>query len=133
MPTQTFNRRTDARRQALDITPEVTRLVRESGASSGTCLVSVPHCTCAVYVNENEAGLVRDVLAMLAGAVGGEAWQHDRIDSNADAHLAALLVGNSISLPIEGGEPRLGTWQSIMLVELDGPRNRSVNVTVVEG
>lgn len=131
MATHTFTRRTSARRQVVDITADVSGIVRGTGASAGICLISVPHCSCAVYVNENEAGLVDDVLTLLARIVRGGEWQHDRIDNNASAHLTAILAGNSVALPIEGGEVHLGTWQSIMLAELDGPRERRVNVTVM--
>ncbi len=131
MATHTFMQTTTARRQLVNITGEVKRAVREVGLASGICLVSVPHCTCAVYVNENESGLVADTLSLVGRLVRGQEWQHDRIDDNASAHLGAVLVGNSVTLPVEGGEPRLGAWQSIMLLELDGPRERRVNVTVV--
>jgi len=131
MAMHTFTQATSARRQLVDITGEVKRATRESGLASGICVVSVPHCTCAVYVNENESGLVEDTLALVGRIVRGQEWRHDRIDDNASAHLGAMVVGNSVTLPVESGEPRLGTWQSVMLVELDGPRDRRVNVTVV--
>lgn len=117
----------------LDITSEVSEIISNWDVSSGLCTVSVPHCTCAVYVNEHEDGLVRDVLTLLDGLVAGEEWHHDRIDHNADAHLSATVLGNSVLIPVEGGNLVLGTWQRVLLVELDGPRHRRVNVTLIGG
>ena len=133
MATQQFTRQTGARREITDLTAEVRRIVGESGVASGVCVVSAPHCTCSLYVNENESGLVADMLALVEGIADGRQWRHDRIDNNASAHLAAALVGNSVTVPVADGQLVLGTWQSVMLLELDGPRNRRVNVTVLGG
>jgi len=128
MPTHQLTLSTGGRRQIVDITSQVAAAIADAG--DGLVCVSVPHCTCAVYVNENESGLVQDTLALIDKLSQG-AWRHDRIDSNADAHLAATLIGNAVCLPIHSGKLVLGTWQRVMLVELDGPRRRTVHVTVV--
>jgi secondary thiamine-phosphate synthase enzyme len=120
---------TDGRRQIVDITAEAAEAIGDVTGDGFAC-ISVPHCTCAVYVNENESGLVQDTLALIDKLSQG-AWKHDRIDDNADAHLAASLIGNSVCLPVQQGRLVLGTWQRVMLVELDGPRRRSVHVTIV--
>jgi secondary thiamine-phosphate synthase enzyme len=129
--TRTFALPTSSRRQVLDITEEVAGMLAKTDVSSGLCTVTVPHCTCALYINEHEEGLLHDVLTLVGGLVGGEDWHHDRIDHNAGAHLGATLLGNSVQIPVEGGNLVLGTWQRIQLVELDGPRHRRVNVTLI--
>jgi len=129
--TKTFTVPSSSRQQVLDITEEVIAEARASGISSGLCMVSVPHATCGIYLNENEEGLVHDVLTLLNGLCRRDNWYHDRLDQNASAHLAAVLMGNSVSLPIERGNLLLGSWQRIMLTEFDGPRHRRVNVTIV--
>jgi len=131
--TKTFALPTSSRQQVLDITDEVAEIVGDNDVSSALCTVSVPHCTCAVYINEHEEGLVHDVMALVEGIVAGEDWHHDRIDQNAGAHLRATLLGNSVQIPVEGGNLVLGTWQRIQLIELDGPRHRRVNVTLIGG
>lgn len=131
--TKTFALPTSSRRQVLDITDEVAEVVKANEVSSGLCSVSVPHCTCALYINEHEDGLVHDVLTLVDGLVGDEAWHHDRIDHSAGAHLGATLLGNSVQIPVEGGNLVLGTWQRLQLIELDGPRHRRVNVTLIRG
>ena len=131
--TKTFALPTSSRRQVLDITNEVATIVKNNDVSSGLCTVSVPHCTCAVYINEHEEGLVHDVLTLVSGLVGEQEWHHNRIDHNAGAHLGATLLGNFVQIPVEGNNLVLGTWQRIQLIELDGPRHRRVNVTLIRG
>jgi len=133
MPIQRFRISTDRRHQIIDITSQVQEIVRAVGCDQGLACISVPHCTCAVYVNENESGLVADMLALLSQLPAGDSWRHNRIDNNAEAHLMASLVGNSTCLPVSGGQVELGTWQRIMLIELDGPRERRITLTVVPG
>ena len=133
MPTQRFRISTAKHRQITDITSQVQEAVGASGCDQGLACISVPHCTCAVYVNENESGLVADTLELLDQLPAGGSWQHNRIDNNAEAHLVASLMGSSTCLPVSGGQVELGTWQRIMLIELDGPRERRVTVTVVPG
>lgn len=131
MPPQQFSVTTHSRRQIVDITAELTRLLAENEVQDGLVVVSVPHCTCTLYVNENESGLVADTLEFIDRLSAHGSWRHDRIDDNAAAHLAAALMGNSVCLPLSGGQIELGTWQRVMLVELDGPRYRRVHVTVI--
>lgn len=131
MPTQRFPISTGKRRQVSDITSQVQEAVRAAGCDQGLACISVPHCTCTVYVNENESGLVADTLELINQLPAGGSWQHNRIDNNAEAHLVASLMGSSTCLPVSGGQVELGTWQRIMLIELDGPRERRVTVTVV--
>ena len=122
---------TDRRRSIIDITDMVAEALQGMDIGAGLVCISVPHCTCCVYVNENEAGLLEDTLLLLDNIGSHGNWRHDRIDNNADAHLCASLVGNSVTLPVRGGRMELGTWQRIMLVELDGPRSRRVTVTAI--
>jgi secondary thiamine-phosphate synthase enzyme len=133
MSRQSFSLGTASRREISDITDEVQQAIAATGCAEGLVCVSVPHCTCAVYVNENESGLIADTLELAAQFTKRGTWRHNRIDSNAEAHLAAAVIGSSVCLPVSGNEAELGTWQRIMLVELDGPRNRRVTVTVVPG
>jgi secondary thiamine-phosphate synthase enzyme len=100
------------------------------GLDAGVCTVFVPHTTAGVVVNENESRLLSDVERLLAElAPRGDDYDHDAIDDNADAHLRATLLGSSVSIPVEDGELALGTWQSVLFAECDGPRTRRLEVT----
>jgi secondary thiamine-phosphate synthase enzyme len=88
-------------------------------------VVSVPHATAAVIVNEHETGLMQDMLAKVEDAFPiSRSYRHNTIDDNADAHLAAAFLGHSRMFPIVNGRVVRGTWQNVFIVELDGPRSR---------
>lgn len=122
---------TNHREEILDVTGLVQDALLSLGAGEGVALVSVPHCTCALYLNENESGLVQDTLELVRHLGRQQRWQHDRIDDNAAAHLAATVLGGTVLVPVRQGRLALGTWQRIMLLELDGPRRRSVTVALL--
>ncbi len=120
--------------ELIDITVKVKEVVKSAGVDSGICVIFTRHTTSGIIINENESGLKRDIVAILNELVPkGTGYLHDRIDNNAHSHLRAVLLGTSVSIPIDRGELVLGTWQSIFFVECDGPRRREVFVTVVEG
>jgi secondary thiamine-phosphate synthase enzyme len=126
-----FSVRTRKQQEMVDITGRVADLVKQSGLSDGICLVYVPHATAAVAINENaDPNVCADILNALAALVPEGKWRHDRIDDNAAAHIKATILGPSQTVPVRGNRLRLGTWQSVMLVELDGPRERTVIVAV---
>lgn len=124
---ETFTVRTEDRLSVQDVTAEIREAVPPG--ASGTCTVFVQHTTAAITVNEAETRLLGDLEDALEDLVPDEGWRHDEIDDNADSHVRAMLVGPSVTIPVEDGEPALGTWQSIILVECDGPRARTVRVT----
>jgi secondary thiamine-phosphate synthase enzyme len=123
--------RTRKTQEMLDITSQVSEIVRRSGVASGFCLVYVPHATAAIVINENaDPNVCEDILEALGRMVPEGAWRHDRVDNNAAAHIKATILGPSEAIPVREGNLRLGTWQSVMLVEFDGPRDRTVIVEV---
>ncbi len=117
--------------ELVDITGRIKEVVRDAGTRDGFCVIYAPHTTTSIIVNENEAGLREDILSTLGKIVPkGAGYQHDQIDHNTHSHLRAILLGPSATIPIENGSLVLGTWQSIFLVELDGPRKRTVHISV---
>lgn len=122
----------------FDITPQVRDALAESGIRNGFVLVASRHTTTAVTINENEERLLTDVRDLLARLVpAGDRYLHNDIHlrdcpadepKNAHSHLMAMLLGSSEAIPVAEGTLALGTWQSVMLVELDGPRERTVSV-----
>jgi secondary thiamine-phosphate synthase enzyme len=126
--------RTKESTELIDITREVKGIVSSKRVDSGVCVIFTKHTTTGIIINENEAGLKSDILTLLNELVPkGKGYLHDRIDNNAHSHLRAVVLGSSVTIPIENGALALGTWQSIMFVECDGPRSREVSVKVVEG
>lgn len=123
--------RTDRREQALEITESVASAVAESGVAEGIAHVYCPHTTAGIIVNEHaDPDVVADVFDWLSRAAPERAgWQH--AEGNADAHVKAVLVGPSVSIPVEGGRLALGTWQGVFFCEFDGPRSRRFTVSVL--
>jgi secondary thiamine-phosphate synthase enzyme len=119
--------------ELIDITDYVIAEVNKSSIRNGICVVSTPHTTTAIIINENEPGLLSDMFNLLNKLVPpGAGYNHDRIDNNADSHLRAMLLGSSETIPIIDGKLVLGTWQRIFFVELDGPRQRKANITLIK-
>ncbi len=121
-----FTVSTDERLSVVDVTDRVREALPADAA--GTATVHVDHTTAAVTVNEAEPRLLGDFESALSDLVPDEGWDHDALDGNADAHVRAMLVGPSVTVPVTDGQPDLGTWQSVLLVECDGPRTRTVRV-----
>lgn len=121
-----FTVSTDDRLTVVDVTDRVAAAVPED--ASGTITVYVEHTTAGVTINEAESGLLADLRTFLDGLVPDDGWEHDRIDDNADSHLRALLLGPSVTVPVVDGSLAVGRWQSVLLVECDGPRERTVRV-----
>ena len=104
-----------------------------AGLDDGLCHVFVAHTTAGVLVNEAESNLLQDAVDRFEALVPTrDGYAHDRLDDNADAHLRSMLLGNEVSVPISGGDLALGTWQRLLLFDGDGPRTRSVRLTVLE-
>ena len=119
-------------REVLDVTDEVLSAVRKSGIRNGLLVVQLPHATASLVLNENEAGLKRDLLKQLDELVPVRGdYEHDRIDDNAHAHLKSAFIGSSRVLPIVDGSIVRGTWQSFLVLEQDGPRRRRLAVFVM--
>jgi len=127
-----FRIRTTRGVELIDVTPRVEEALSRAKVEEGIASVFTRHTTTAVFINEAEGGLLRDYLELLEKLVPPRAgYEHDRIDSNAHAHLRSMLLGSSVSIPIVGSRLALGTWQRVLFVELDGPRDRSFFVSVV--
>ena len=122
--------RTTARTQLVNITSEVAAAVAELDPGATLCHVHVPHTTAAVVVNEAaDPDVARDLAAAYQAMVPKIPFAH--AEGNSDSHLLATLLGSSVSLPLENGRLKLGTWQGVFFVDLDGPRSRRVWVSVV--
>jgi secondary thiamine-phosphate synthase enzyme len=128
-----FRLRTERRSHVLDITQRVRDAV-EGERGSGV-LVYVPHTTAGVTVNEHaDPAVARDFESALERMVDdGWPWEHvEPGEENAPTHVRAALMGPSVVIPLhDDGTLALGTWQGIFFCEFDGPRDRTVHVSVL--
>lgn len=122
----TFEVATEDRLSVTDITDRVAEQIPDD--ADGTVTVFVEHTTAGVTVNEAEPRLLDDFESALSDLVADSGWKHDQIDDNADSHVRSLLVGPDVTIPVVDGSLQLGTWQSVLFVECDGPRRRTVRV-----
>ena len=123
--------RTRNKNDVVDLTRQIAELVRQADLEHGLCHVYVPHATAAIIVNENDDPQIgQDLLTALDGLIPEGVWLHDKVDENGASHLKATILGPSETIPIQRGRLALGTWQAIMLVDFDGPRDRTAIVTL---
>jgi secondary thiamine-phosphate synthase enzyme len=128
---------TSDRMQLINITERINEIVRKSGIRDGLVHLQSLHTTTSVFINEWQDALLHDVRTFLGDLVEREAaWRHndpaysDCERSNADSHLRGMVMGQTLCLQVRNSAVLLGTWQSIILAEFDGPRNRSMSVQV---
>lgn len=121
-----FEVETEDGTSVTDITDEVSGAVPTG--RNGTISVFIPHTTAGVVVNEAEPRLEADIARFAGGMVPDAEWHHDEIDDNARAHLASMLLGRDVTLPVMDGALDIGQYQSVLLVDCDGPRVRNVDV-----
>lgn len=113
-----------------DITHAVASVVAKSGIKEGFCLVSSPHTTAGITVNENSDPDVKSDILMELGKIVPLTDNYRHMEGNSAAHLKASLMGFSAVIPVSSGKIVLGIWQGIYFCEFDGPRERKVNITV---
>lgn len=118
---------TREKRQIIDITDEVAaKITGESGAA----IVFARHTTAAVTTADLDPGTDLDFLDFLNSLVPSIDWRHPHDPSHAPDHLLASLIGPGVTVPFMDEKLLLGTWQRIILVEFDGPREREIMVAI---
>lgn len=129
-----LNIRTTKKTMFVNITHDVRNVVKKSGVMSGLCVVYVPHTTAALFINEGaDPDVLKDISYAVEKLIPWEDKAYSHMEGNAAAHIRSAIVGNSRVVPVDKGELLLGTWESIFLVEFDGPRSRKVIVKTIEG
>jgi secondary thiamine-phosphate synthase enzyme len=128
---------TNDRTQLINVTDRINEIVRKSGVRDGIVHLQSLHTTTAVFINEWQDALLHDVKSFLEELIRREnAWRHndpnysDCERQNADSHLRGMMMGQSLILQVRNSTVLLGTWQSIILAEFDGPRSRSMSIQV---
>jgi len=131
----TFVVRSSQKQEMIDITPDVIDATRESGIRNGFIGIFSQHTTAGVMVNEFQPALLADIGDFLKRIVDdGISYKHNSPEwsdcdrGNATSHLRSLLFSNSVMLPVIDGKPVLGQFQSVMIAELDGPRERTIKI-----
>lgn len=128
--------------EVCDVTDDIRAMVRESGVLEGMVAITSLHTTCALSVNENEERLFEDIRNLFLTIAPPEgSYRHNDLHlrvnippnepENAHSHLIAMMLGNSETVTVHNGKQVLGRYQSILLLEIDGPRERALAVQVL--
>lgn len=124
--------KTSSRKEIIDLTARINQLIAKADFEEGVCHLFLSHTTAALTTGEVGEGTADDLLEVAEKIIPRIKFRHIHDPSHAWSHMASSLIGPSLAIPIEDGRLALGTWQSVLLVELDGPKERRVVVKLVE-
>lgn len=122
------------RRDYINITEDVQKIINKSTIQDGLVLVNAMHITASVFINDDEGGLHQDFetfLEKLAPEKPYSQYKHNGYEDNADAHLKRQIMGREVVMAITNGKLDLGTWEQIFYGEFDGKRNKRVLVKII--
>ena len=123
-----------SRRAFINITPQVSECLKESGIREGLILINAMHITASVFINDDESGLHQDYeewLEKLAPHGPVSQYRHNVGEDNADAHLKRQIMGREVVVAITNGKLDFGTWEQIFYGEFDGRRKKRVLVKII--
>ena len=128
-----FTVATEERLQFMDLTKRMRDILQRHEVKQGLLIINSLHTTTALFINEWQEALLHDIQLLMDRLIKAQdGYRHndpqysDCDRSNADSHLRSLLLGRQLSIPVVNGEMSLGTFESIILAELDGPRERQI-------
>lgn len=122
---------TSSLKQIVNLIDQIEAVIRKGKMREGLCTVFVTHTTAAVTTGEIGEGTDQDFLHVVEEMIPRIRFRHAHDPSHAWSHMASSILGPSLTIPVSAGKLVLGTWQSVMLVELDGPREREVHVSLI--
>ena len=126
---ETITITTKKKDEVIDITETVEDLLRKMKAESGICVVFVAHTTCALTTADLDPGTDLDFLNALRRMLAQISYRHPHDPSHTPDHILSSILGPSLAIPFQKRRLLLGTWQRVILVELDGPRQRTLHVS----
>ena len=131
MHKKSFHIQTHGRDQMVEVTENISQIVRDSGVQDGRVMVYVPHTTAGVTINENaDPDVVHDMLKQLDLMVPWSQPFYRHAEGNSASHVKASMMGSSVTVLLDDAQLVLGTWQGVWFCEFDGPRTRQVHVAV---
>jgi secondary thiamine-phosphate synthase enzyme len=123
--------KTDHLKQVVDLTDRVNAVIAKRKMTEGLCCLFLTHTTACLTTGEVGEGTERDLLDVVQEMIPKIDFRHGHDPSHAWSHMASSVLGPSLIVPVSDDKLVLGTWQSVLLIELDGPRERDVHVTVI--
>ena len=127
----TFQVKTSKKDQVVDITDQVNEVSQKSNKKSGVCVLSVAHTTCGLTTADLDPGTDLDLLEALRKMLPKISYRHPHDPSHTSDHILSSIIGTSVSLIFENQTLSLGTWQRVILVELNGPKERNIAYSLI--
>ncbi len=124
--------KTSRKKQIVDITETINRQLLQAGIDGGLCHVFVKHTTCAVTTADLDPGTDLDMLDAFEEIIPKLNYRHPHNPAHVGDHIMSSIIGPGVLVPIGDGKLDLGTWQRMVLVELDGPREREIILTMIK-
>lgn len=115
--------------EVVDITDAIEATLHEMTPVDGVCCLFVAHTTCALTTADLDPGTDRDLLDALRRLLPAMSYRHPHDPAHAPDHILSSLIGSSVTIPYTNRKLALGTWQRVVLVELDGPRRRTLHIS----
>ncbi len=119
------------KKEIVDITDAIHEALRHRGVTDGVCVLFLKHTSAALTTADLDPGTDLDYLDAFKAMIPKLTYRHPHDPSHVGDHILSALIGTSLSIPIQNGELDLGTWQRVILVELDGPRKREIVLKIV--
>ncbi|HEY9790115.1 MAG TPA: secondary thiamine-phosphate synthase enzyme YjbQ [Candidatus Obscuribacterales bacterium] len=123
---------TSKQKEIVDLTDEINQHLGEAGFKNGLCHVFALHTTCAITTADLDPGTDLDMLDAFEAIIPKLKYRHPHNPEHVPDHIMSTIIGPGVIVPVTDGELRLGTWQRVILVELDGPRKRDIEITLVK-
>lgn len=118
-------------KQAVDITERVNEVLQKQNVDSGLCSIFMTHTTAGLATGEFGEGTDEDLMEVMEKIIPKINFRHMHNPSHTWQHMAASIIGASLIIPFENKRLILGTWQSVLLLEFNGPRERTLTVTTI--
>jgi len=123
--------KTSRKKEIIDITEEIEKLSQEQEKDNCICFVFIKHTTAAITTADLDPGTDLDMLDAFEAIIPKLAYRHPHNPAHVPDHIMSSIIGSSVAIPVSGGNLDLGTWQRVVLIELDGPREREIVVRFV--
>lgn len=117
-------------KQVVDITDEINKIIQEGKLQNGLCNVFITHSTASVSVADLDPGTDLDLLDALSEMLPKLPYRHPHDPSHVGDHIMSTIIGPSLTIPVENGQLALGVWQRLVVIELNGPRDRTILITL---
>jgi len=130
MKQKIINFHSTRRKQVLDITDDIEKVLNELGSKDGICHLFLTHTTAALTTADLDPGTDLDMLDAFWELIPKLKYRHPHDPSHVPSHILSALLGTDLTIPVKDGKLVLGTWQRVVLVEFDGPRERQVILSV---